>query len=83
LLDEIGWASFRKQLASELIGDGQNARLHFEDWSPAKSFINDPPQPRVVGFIHRQHIIGERANVTGHPPPESGRRSALLAHDAD
>src|SRR5262249_46284577 len=74
-----GWASLRKQSGSELVGDRQNAWLHFKDGAAAKSFIDDAPQPCVVRFIHRQHVIGERSNDTWHPPSQPGKAAPFLA----
>lgn len=69
-LDQVSWDSVRKKFAGELVSDRQNSRLHLKDRTAAKCFVDDSPQPVVVRFIHRQHVVGERADDTGHPPRE-------------
>jgi hypothetical protein len=76
-LDEVGRASIREQLASKIVGDGTNMRLHIEDRAAAEGFVDDPPQASVIRLVHGQHVVGERADERRHPPPQPGNAAAL------
>jgi len=78
--DEVRRVSIREQLAGEFIGDGEDARLHGENGAAAEGFVDDAPQPCVIGLVHRQHVFGERAQEAWNPPAKPGRAAAILAH---
>ena len=40
-------------------------------------------KPRMVGFVHCQHIVGERANDARDPPTQSCERPAILTQRED
>jgi hypothetical protein len=44
--------------------------LHFEDGPAAEGLVDNIPQPSVIRLVHRQHIVGERAQGARHPPLE-------------
>ena len=77
--DEIGRAAVGEQLAGEIVGDGANARLHVENRAAAEGLVDDLAQARVVGLVHGQHAVGERADEGRHPPAQPGNAAALLA----
>jgi hypothetical protein len=76
-LDEIGRASLGEQFAGKPIGDGKDARLHVEDRPAAEGFVHDPPQSRVVGLVHSEHVVREHANDARHPPAKPGNAAVL------
>jgi len=51
-LDEVGGYALREQSVGELVGDGEDARLHLEDGATAEGFVNNVAQPPVIRFVH-------------------------------
>ena len=78
-VDEVGRTSLREQLVGQLVGDREDARLHLEDGPTAEGFIDNIAQPPVIRLVHRQHIVGERAQDARHPPPEPGDAAVVPA----
>jgi hypothetical protein len=78
-IDEIGRASIDEQVAGEPVGDCQDARLHLEDGAAAKGFVDDAPQPCMVGLVHGEHVVGKRADDARHPPAKPCNAAAFLA----
>jgi hypothetical protein len=79
-LDEIGGAALGKQLVGELVAQRLNMRLHFEHGAAAKRLVDDVAQPPVIGLVHRQHAVGQRANDARHPPLQSRDIAIVLAN---
>jgi hypothetical protein len=71
-IDKVGRTALREQLARELVGDRENARLHVADGTTTKGLVDNIPQPSVIRLVHRQHMIGEREQDPRHPPSETG-----------
>ena len=81
-LDEIGRTSFGKQLVGERVADRLDMRLHVEHGAAAESFVDDVAQPFVIGLVHREHAVGERAYDARHPPLQP-RDVAVLPADGE
>src|SRR3984893_12690428 len=56
-VDEVGWTALFEQLPGELVGDRQDAGLHFEDGAAAKSLVDNVSQPSMIRLVPPQHII--------------------------
>jgi hypothetical protein len=56
-----------------------DARLHVEDCATAEGLVDNIPQPPMIRLVHRQHVVGERAQDAWHPPPEAGDDAIVSA----
>jgi len=74
--DQVGRTSFREQFVAQR----PHMRLHAEHRSAAKGLIDNVAQPLVVGVVHRQHVVGKRANDIWHPPSQSRDGAVVLSN---
>jgi hypothetical protein len=79
---EVGRASRCEQFVGQLVSDRVDARLHLEHGATAERLVDNVPQSPVIRLVHRQHVVGERAQDARHPPSESGD-DAIVAPEGE
>jgi hypothetical protein len=68
-----------KKVTGELVGNGTDTRLHVEDCSAPKCFLDDAAEPRVIWFVRAEHALGECPKYAGHPPAHPCHGAIILA----